>query len=115
MISSLFALVVAADGVSTWGLMTGSLPVALCQWLAVPTLLWVPALGLMATELPLRLPDGRPLSRRWAVYGRITAGVIAFATVAMLLQPGEPGARQRRAGEPDRRRVRRTRSARCSC
>ena len=89
-ISLLFAFVVAADGVSTWGYMTGSLPVAVCRWIAVPTLSWVPALGLMATELPLRLPDGRPLNRRWAVYGRITAGVIAVATLTMLLQPGSP-------------------------
>src|SRR4051794_495286 len=40
-ISLLFALVVSADAVSTWGWLTGSLPRALCQWISLLTLLWV--------------------------------------------------------------------------
>jgi hypothetical protein len=89
-IALLFALVVAADAFTTWGLQTGSLADAPSAWLGVLTLLWVPALGLMATELPLRLPDGRPLTRGWSNYGRLTRSVVVLATLAMLLQPGDP-------------------------
>ena len=44
-IGLLFAIVVAGDAVSTWGQATGSLAPGLCEWLAVATGLWVPALG----------------------------------------------------------------------
>lgn len=41
----LLAIVVAGDSLSEWGIKTGSLPNALCEWLAWITAAWVPALG----------------------------------------------------------------------
>src|SRR5689334_20259710 len=48
-IALLFGLVVAADAVAN----TRSLPLGLREWVGVLTAAWVPAFGLMATQLPL--------------------------------------------------------------
>src|SRR4051812_38776990 len=82
-----FACVVAGGALSNWGLDTGGLPRSLALCLGVLGVGWVPALGLMCTQLPLRLPDGRPLSPCWAVFGHVTAVVIGVATLVTLLQP----------------------------
>src|SRR4051812_5107517 len=85
-IGLLFAIVLAADGIGTWGFDTRSLPRGLTNWIAWPTAAWVPALGLLATQLPLRIPDGRPLNR---LYSRVCAVIVGLVTVAMFLQPPE--------------------------
>jgi hypothetical protein len=89
-IGLLLAIVVAGDALSTWGVQSGSLPKGLCRWLAWVTAAWVPALGLMGTQLPLRLPDGRPLSPRWRTYSRVCVAVIAVVTFVMFTQPDSP-------------------------
>ncbi len=87
-IGLLFAVVVACSAVSRWGLETGSLPEGVGEWISVGANSWVPALGLIGTQLPLRLPDGQLLSRRWRTYSRVTLGLIAASFVAMAIQPG---------------------------
>jgi len=91
----LFAIVVAFSSLSLWTLRTGSLPQAVGEWANVLAGAWVPALGLLGNQLPLRLPDGKLASPRWRVYSRISVGLIVLAWLAMILQPGrvndEPG------------------------
>ena len=62
-IGLLFAIVVACSGVAKWGLETDALPEPVAEWIGVGSSVWVIALGLLGTQLPLRLPDGR-LPRR---------------------------------------------------
>ena len=83
-IGSLFAVVVAGDAIAAWAALTDSLSPGVRDWLAWLTAAWVPALGLLAIELPLRLPDGRPLWRR---YARVCSIVVAVVSVVMFCQP----------------------------
>ena len=87
-VGALFSLVVAASGVSAWGLETGSLPRDIAEWVSVPSSAWVIALGLVGTQLPLRLPNGQLLSPRWRAFSRLSLGLIAAAFAGMALQPG---------------------------
>ncbi|MDP8968730.1 MAG: hypothetical protein M3N04_09030 [Actinomycetota bacterium] len=87
-IGLLFAVVVAASAISAWALRTGSLPQPVAEWISVPTSAWVIGLGLIGTQLPLRLPDGRLPSPRWRWYSRVTIGLIAVALVGMTAQRG---------------------------
>jgi hypothetical protein len=88
-IGLLWAVVVGASLGSTWALKTGSLPKTVGEWIDVPAVAWVPALGLIGTQLPLRLPDGRLPSRRWRWFSRITLGLIVLAVVGMATTPGK--------------------------
>jgi hypothetical protein len=87
-IGLLFALVVACSGGSVWALETEALPEWVGEWISVPANVWVIALGLIGTQLPLRLPDGRLPSPRWRWFSRLTIGLIAVAFVGMAVQPG---------------------------
>lgn len=69
-IGALFALVVACSNVSGWALRTDSLPQAAGEWISVASNAWVVALGLIGTQLPLRLPDGRLPTDRWRWFSR---------------------------------------------
>ncbi|MDQ3632115.1 MAG: hypothetical protein M3417_12760, partial [Actinomycetota bacterium] len=85
-IGALFALVVACSNVSGWALRTNSLPQAAGEWISVGSNAWVVALGLIGTQLPLRLPDGRLPTDRWRWYSRATIVLIAVALVGMSAQ-----------------------------
>ena len=87
-IGLLFAIVVASSSVAHWGLETDSLPKGVAEWISVPSSLWVIALGLIGTQLPLRLPDGALPSPRWRWYSRISLILIAIALVGMATQQG---------------------------
>jgi hypothetical protein len=87
-IGLLFAIVVASSGVARWGLETGSLPQGVAEWISVASSAWVIALGLIGTQLPLRLPDGALPSPRWRWYSRISLILIAVALVGMATQQG---------------------------
>jgi hypothetical protein len=87
-IGLLFALVVACSGATVWALETEALPRWAGEWISVPANVWVIALGLIGTQLPLRLPDGRLPSPRWRWFSRLTIGLIAVAFVGMAVQPG---------------------------
>ena len=52
---------------------------------------WVPPFGLMATHLPLRLPDGKLLSPRWRVVSRLATTAIVVTCVGFLFDPEVPG------------------------
>ena len=52
---------------------------------------WVPPFGLMATHLPLRLPDGRLLSRRWRWISRLSTAAIVITVVGFLFDPEVSG------------------------
>ena len=87
-IGLLFAIVVASSSVAHWGLETDSLPQGVAEWISVPSSLWVIALGLIGTQLPLRLPDGALPSPRWRWYSRISLILMAIALVGMATQQG---------------------------
>ena len=85
-IGLMFALVVACSAGARWGLRGGHLPRGLWEWVATGSNGWVIALGLIGTQLPLRLPDGRLPSDRWRWFSRLTAVLIAISLVGMATQ-----------------------------
>ena len=87
-IGVLWAIVLASSAVATWGLETGHLPRSVAEWIDVGSNLWVVGLGLLGTQLPLRLPDGRLPSPRWQWFSRASAGLIAITFVGMATQQG---------------------------
>jgi hypothetical protein len=87
-IGLLFSIVVASSSGAAWALKTESLPKAAGEWISVPSSCWVVALGLIGTQVPLRLPDGRLPSPRWRTYSRVCIALVAAAFVAMTMQPG---------------------------
>ena len=88
-IGLLFAIVIGASGSSDWILKTGHLPKAAGEWISVVDNLWVPALGLIGTQLPLRLPDGSLPSPRWRWFSRVSLLLIGISMIGMAVQPGE--------------------------
>jgi len=87
-IGLLFAVVVASSGAAVWALETEALPRSLGECIMVPANAWVIALGLIGTQLPLRLPDGRLPSPRWRWFSRLTLALIGVSVVGMAVQPG---------------------------
>ncbi|HYO39763.1 MAG TPA: hypothetical protein VER39_08910 [Nocardioidaceae bacterium] len=88
-IGALFALVVACSNGSRWALTSGRVPTDVGEWVSVGANAWVVALGLLGTQLPLRLPDGHLPSRRWRWFSRLTLVLVAAALVGMATQPGQ--------------------------
>jgi hypothetical protein len=87
-IGLLFSLVIAFSSISGWALTTGHLPRDLAEWMIVPANAWVVALGLIGTQLLIRLPDGQLPSARWRWYSRVTIVLIAVSLVGMATQRG---------------------------
>ena len=87
-IGALFALVVASSSISSWALRTQTLPEAVGEWISVGSSAWVIALGLIGTQLPLRLPDGKLPSPRWRWFSWATIALIAVSLVGMSASPG---------------------------
>jgi hypothetical protein len=87
-IGLLFAVVVASSSVALWGLKTGRLSEGVGEWIDVAANVWVVALGLVGTQLPLRLPDGRLPSPRWRWFSRLSLVLIAVALLGMSAQQG---------------------------
>ena len=87
-IGLMWAVVLACAAVATWGLETGHLPRSVAEWIDVGASLWVVGLGLLGTQLPLRLPDGRLPSPRWRWFSWASAGLIAITLVGMATQQG---------------------------
>ena len=88
-IGLLFSVVVACSSLAQWGLVTGNLDRDLAEWIDVGASSWVIALGLIGTQLLLRLPDGTLPSPRWRWYSRATILLIGVALVGMTTQPGK--------------------------
>ena len=86
-IGLLFAVVVASSAVAKWALEADTIPTTVGEWISVPSNAWVAGLGLIGTQLPLRLPDGRLPSPRWRWYSRVTLALIAVSLVGMSVQP----------------------------
>ncbi|MFL6024392.1 MAG: hypothetical protein ACJ72O_13720 [Marmoricola sp.] len=82
-ISLLFSVVVVCSTTARWGLVTGNIPRDLAVWIDVPSNVWVIALGLIGTQLLLRMPDGTLPSPKWRWYSRATMLLIAVAQVGM--------------------------------
>ena len=86
-IGLLFAIVVACSGIAVWANVTGALPTGVAGWIGVGANAWVVGLGLIGTQLPLRLPDGELPSPAWRWFSRISIFLIAVALVGMAIQP----------------------------
>ena len=87
-IGLMFALVVATSTGARWGLRGDHLPQALWEWVAVGSNAWVVALGLIGSQLALRLPDGRLPSARWRWFSRLTLVIIVAAVIGFCTQRG---------------------------
>ena len=88
-IGLLFALVVAASSGARWGLQGGHLPRPVWEWADLASYSWVLALGLIGTQLALRLPDGRLPSEGWRWFSRGSAVFIGLALIGFATQRGE--------------------------
>jgi hypothetical protein len=84
-IGVLFALLGTQDNLVQWAVEQDMLDTA--GWIAIGGALWVPAVGLLGTHLPLRLPDGQLLSKRWAAYSRFCTAVIVLSWVLASVDP----------------------------
>jgi hypothetical protein len=87
-IGFLFGVVIACSSGSRWALERGALPKAVGEWIGVGSSMWVVALGLIGTQLPLRLPDGGLPSQGWRWYSRVSLALIGVSLVGMTAQPG---------------------------
>jgi hypothetical protein len=87
-IGLLFSVVVACSSLAHWGLATRNIDRDLAEWIDVGGNCWVVALGLIGTQLLLRLPDGTLPSPRWRWYSRATILLMAVAVVGMATQTG---------------------------
>ena len=85
-IGALWMVIVAASAVDLWS-ETKGVDVGAAEWLSWLGAAWVPAVGLMGTHLPLRLPDGRLPSPRWRWYSRFCTPVLVVATVLIATEP----------------------------
>ena len=63
-------------------------PDSLLEW--ATSWAWVPPFGLMATHLPLRLPDGRLPSPRWRNVSRLATVAMVATSVGFLFDPEIP-------------------------
>jgi len=72
--------------VAEWALFAGH--VGLANWTGVFGGLWVVPLGLMATHLPLRLPDGSHLSPPWRRFSWVCTGIMVVAGLGIVTAPG---------------------------
>ena len=87
-IGAMWMVVVAASAFGTWAAETDRSGAAV-EWLAWFGWLWVPAVGVMGTHLPLRLPDGRLPSPRWRRYSRFCTVAILLVSALMATAPRE--------------------------
>src|SRR4051794_8548817 len=87
-IGLLFAIALPCSAVAKWGLEADALPQPVAEWVGVGSSVWVIALGLLGTQLPLRLPDGRLPSPRWRWFSRISLALIAITLIGMAAQRG---------------------------
>ena len=85
-IGVLWLVVGASDAVATWAALAGEFRLA--GLASVLGSCWVPALGLMATHLPLRLPDGALVSPSWRWYSRFCTAVIVVISIGIATEPG---------------------------
>jgi hypothetical protein len=84
-IGVLFALLGIQDTLVQWAVEQDMLGTA--GWIGVGGALWVPAVGLLGTHLPLRLPDGELLSGRWAVFSHVCTAVIVLTLLVVSVDP----------------------------
>ncbi|MEO6471044.1 MAG: hypothetical protein ABIR57_04275 [Aeromicrobium sp.] len=87
-IGLLFAMVAACSSIASWGLTSGKIPEGLAEWIDLGANAWVVALGLIGTQLLIRLPDGTLPSPRWRWYSRVSILLIAVALIGMAAQTG---------------------------
>jgi len=84
----LWTLIGMLDYYAYYGAATpGSLPFPVVM-AGISDWLWVPAMGLLGTYVPLLFPDGRLPSRRWRPLAWLSGAVISMLSVAVMLAPG---------------------------
>ena len=79
---------VNAGGYAAAGLAADQGRLDLANWFGLLGFLWLPALGLMGTHLPLRLPTGTLLTPRWRWMSRMSTAAIALIFVVVVTAPG---------------------------
>ena len=90
-IGSMWMVVVATSAFAAWSTGAGRGDTALAEWVNWVGWLWVPAVGLMGTHLPLRLPDGSLPSPGWRPFSRFCTAAIALVSALMAVAPPEEG------------------------
>ncbi len=85
-IGVLWAAEGAGSQAAQWAGASGELETA--GWLGLISSLWLPAVGLTATQLALRLPSGTLPSVRWRWFSRLCTATMVLAGVVVLTQPG---------------------------
>ena len=89
-IGAMWMVVVSTSAFSAWSTGAGRED-GLTQWVNWIGWLWVPAVGVMGTHLPLRLPAGRLPSPGWRPFSRFCTAAIVLVSVLMALSPPEEG------------------------
>jgi len=75
-------LVETHPGVAAWLLWLG--------W-SEEAFIWLPAVGILFTQVPLRFPDGRLPTPRWRWFSRTTIVLIALGTAGLAVSGGDVG------------------------
>ena len=89
-IGSMWMVVVATSAFAAWSTGAGR-EEGPAQWVNWVGWLWVPAVGLMGTHLPLRLPDGHLPSPGWRPFSRFCTASIVLVSALMAVSPLEEG------------------------
>jgi hypothetical protein len=59
------------------------------DWIGWPGWLWIVAVGLMGTHLPLRLPDGKLQAPGWRRFARVCTAAMVLGALAMATAPAQ--------------------------
>ncbi|MDX6555391.1 MAG: hypothetical protein QOD86_1586 [Miltoncostaeaceae bacterium] len=89
-VGAMWMVVISTSAYGAWSVASGRSD-ELAQWVTWVGWLWVPAVGVMGTHLPLRLPDGRLPSPGWRPFSRFCTVAIVLVTVLIALAPSEGG------------------------
>jgi hypothetical protein len=89
-IGAIWMVVVSTSSFGAWAV-AGDRFEAIAPWVTWVGWLWVPAVGLMGTHLPLRLPDGHLPSPGWRGFSRFCTVAILLVAALIALSPSEGG------------------------
>ena len=89
-IGAMWMVVVTTSSFGAWAV-AGDRFEGVAPWVSWIGWLWVPAVGLMGTHLPLRLPDGRLPSPGWRRFSHFCTVAILLVAALIAVSPSEGG------------------------